>query len=244
MSKGYRKHQVDREILENLFISEKLSIRKIAVKLGIPKTSVEVLLKDAGLLIPLKGRNAKLELIGQRFGKLLVIKEDDTGFSRKIARREFYWHCQCDCGKITIVSTTALRSRHTASCGCAHYRRNKHSPLYKGFEEVTGTYINQIKHSAKARKMAFNLSPKYLWELFIKQERKCALSGITLEFPQLGTENGTASLDRIDSSKGYDEENVQWVHKAVNLMKWDFDQDEFIEWCKKIVFKNESINRL
>ena len=41
-------------------------------------------------------------------------------------------------------------------------------------------------------------------------------------------------IDRIDSSKGYVKGNVQWVHKNVNLMKGKFDQEYFIEMCKKI----------
>ncbi len=44
----------------------------------------------------------------------------------------------------------------------------------------------------------------------------------------------TASLDRIDSSKGYTKDNIQWVHKHVNLMKHKFDQKYFVDICKLI----------
>ena len=44
----------------------------------------------------------------------------------------------------------------------------------------------------------------------------------------------TASLDRIDSSKGYVIGNVQWVHKDINIMKNKFDNQYFIDMCKKI----------
>jgi hypothetical protein len=44
----------------------------------------------------------------------------------------------------------------------------------------------------------------------------------------------TASLDRIDSSKGYIKTNVQWVHKKVNKMKQDTSVDEFKHYCKLI----------
>jgi hypothetical protein len=44
----------------------------------------------------------------------------------------------------------------------------------------------------------------------------------------------TASLDRIDSSKGYIEGNLQWVHKDVNIMKMDLSQVEFIDYCVKV----------
>jgi hypothetical protein len=51
------------------------------------------------------------------------------------------------------------------------------------------------------------------------------------------TSKVTASLDRIDSSKGYVEGNVQWVHKRINIMKNDLSDSEFIEWCR-VVSKN------
>jgi len=47
-------------------------------------------------------------------------------------------------------------------------------------------------------------------------------------------ERGDASLDRIDNSKGYHLNNVQWVHKDVNRMKWIFEQDYFIKLCNKV----------
>ena len=50
--------------------------------------------------------------------------------------------------------------------------------------------------------------------------------------------NITASLDRIDSSKGYIEGNVQWVHKRVNLMKGNMSTENFIEWCNLVVKNN------
>ena len=49
----------------------------------------------------------------------------------------------------------------------------------------------------------------------------------------------TASLDRIDSSKGYILGNIQLVHRDVNRIKSDFEQDYFIKICKLISLKNE-----
>lgn len=42
------------------------------------------------------------------------------------------------------------------------------------------------------------------------------------------------SLDRIDSSKGYIPGNIQWVHKDVNSLKSNFDEEESIKWCTMI----------
>lgn len=54
----------------------------------------------------------KIDMIGKKFGKLLVLQETE-----KLNRRLAY-KCLCDCGNITIVRGEDLRSAHTTSCGC------------------------------------------------------------------------------------------------------------------------------
>lgn len=77
-----------------------------------------------------------------------------------------------------------------------------------------------------------------LWNLFEKQERKCAMTGLGLTLRGYGKPPGTASVDRIDSSKGYTKDNIQWVHKDVNKMKMDFTKEYFIEVCRLITEKH------
>ena len=82
------------------------------------------------------------------------------------------------------------------------------------------------------------MSRKEAWELFEAQDKRCALSGVPLKFStnirdQRGTQ--TASLDRIDSSKGYVLGNVQWVHKKVNIMKNVMPEVELLEWCERVL---------
>lgn len=100
---------------------------------------------------------------------------------------------------------------------------------------MPGSVYHRIKSRNKYRKsgtLKFALSKKYLWELFEAQQRKCALSGIPLDWE-------VASLDRIDSNKEYIQSNVQWVHKDINKMKFDLEQKYFIEMCELIV-KNKT----
>ncbi|MCB1713213.1 MAG: hypothetical protein KDH96_12300, partial [Candidatus Riesia sp.] len=70
--------------------------------------------------------------------------------------------------------------------------------------------------------------------LYINQEKKCALTGVSINLENKG-KNNTASLDRIDSSKGYTLDNIQWIHKIVQKIKWDLSELELIKWCQKIV---------
>ena len=96
-----------------------------------------------------------------------------------------------------------------------------------------------LRQNAKDRKLDFDLDIKYVWKLFLKQNRKCALTGETLKFStKCWSHDATASLDRIDSLKGYVKGNVQWVHKEINMMKQQYSMDMFLDWCKKIVVFN------
>lgn len=54
-----------------------------------------------------------IDLTGQRFGKLVVIKK-----SEKKAKSGSMWECQCDCGNIVTVARCGLTSGHSKSCGC------------------------------------------------------------------------------------------------------------------------------
>jgi hypothetical protein len=91
--------------------------------------------------------------------------------------------------------------------------------------------LSAIKRNAKLRNISYNLPPKYLWDLFEKQNRRCALSGRSIEFG-FGTKETTASLDRIDSLKGYIEGNVQWLH---NIAKQCMSDEKFIQMCEDVI---------
>lgn len=54
------------------------------------------------------------DLIGQRFGKLVVIEKLNK--SNKFNR--VLYKCKCDCGNEIIVPSSSLTTGHTNSCGC------------------------------------------------------------------------------------------------------------------------------
>lgn len=57
---------------------------------------------------------AKLNLINQKFDRLLVIDAAPNKNGRTA------WICKCDCGNELIVTTHSLRNGNTKSCGCLH----------------------------------------------------------------------------------------------------------------------------
>jgi len=71
--------------------------------------------------------------------------------------------------------------------------------------------------------------------LYLAQNKKCALTGLDIEFPEsCHPQNCPASIDRIDSKKPYTSDNIQLVLKMVNMMKGRYSQKEFIDICLSV----------
>lgn len=117
------------------------------------------------------------------------------------------------------------------------------SPTYV-HGEIRKNHYKNIAYSARHRSLDFQITPQYVWRLFLAQDRKCALSGVELVMDSMKTNDKrrTASLDRIDSSVGYIEGNVQWVHKSVNLQKGSMSDKDLINWCHLISQHNLPAN--
>ena len=79
-------------------------------------SQIEIGLK-AGKLTAIK-KGPKMDLTGQRFGKLTVLSEAPIHITAKGSRCR-RWVCKCDCGRTKIIEQSSLRSGATKSCGCA-----------------------------------------------------------------------------------------------------------------------------
>lgn len=181
----------------------------------------------------------KLNVINEKYGKLTIKSEHS-----KTRNGHYRYVCQCECGNIANVLLTHLRQGNTTSCGCDRSIGPSHSQ-WTGIGEMSGDYwYNHIVRSANGDKgrrkpIELSISKEYAWDLFIKQNRKCALSGVELNFPKRNGDRGyNVSMDRIDSSLGYTQGNVQWVHKDINFIKRTYNQDHFIKMCKLVTENN------
>lgn len=182
----------------------------------------------------------KIDVLNNTFGKLKVLSEHS-----KTRNGHLRYVCQCDCGKITNVLLTHLRQGTIKSCGCLKKENvGQNNKQWGGFGEISGNFWYVLKRNGEGtrgrKKLDFNITIEYIWNLFLEQKRKCKISGLDLTFPRHGKDNSyTASLDRIDSSKGYIFGNVQWVHKDINIMKNKFEQKYFINICNLISVYNK-----
>lgn len=151
--------------------------------------------------------------------------------TRSIAKHTF-WECACSCGNRVEVTSNNLQGRITTSCGCR--RVGKTNPRWSGYEDISGSFLKNLQSNAAKRGLLFEVTWSYIWDLFIRQDRQCALSGVPLAFKGKTADETTASLDRVDSTKGYIEGNLQWVHKDINRLKMGYPQDYFLDLCTKV----------
>lgn len=88
-----------------------------------------------------------------------------------------------------------------------------------------------LRHLLKHRQRSKTLGLAFLSQMYESQAGRCAVSGLemTRVFGR-GRVYTNISIDRIDSSIGYEPGNVRLVCLAVNLMKLEMDDCEFSQW--------------
>jgi len=82
---------------------------------------------------------SKIDLKGQRFGRLVVLKEVGRDKCCRVL-----WGCKCDCGNKTIVNSNSLKNGSTKSCGCLQKERSS--------EANKGKNNNRYKHGLSGTK--------------------------------------------------------------------------------------------
>jgi hypothetical protein len=219
-----KKIDITKEQVEFIYFNNNRHINKTCEELGVGKTWLNEFIIENN--IP---RKRNRDLTNEKFNKLLVIKK-----AEELVHGERAWICQCECGATRIKRTSELINYRYISCGCHIHRNGAQHPNWKGCGEIASAEYSRIRNSAAKRNMVFEPTIQDLWELFLKQERQCAISNLFLTFAPTRSrlKDQTASLDRIDSSIGYTLDNIQWIHKDINWMKQDFNQEYFIKMCQ------------
>lgn len=207
------------------------TVKDIANELSYSQRTISSKLRNAG--IPTKRRikqDLKQDITGQKFGKITVIKLEKCD-----KNNDYLWLCQCECGtEKSIIARSLLRTDSPVnSCGCT--RTNGVQWKY-----VPPFFVSGFRKNAKVRNIPFHLTVEYCDEIFKKQNGMCAISGLSLVFGRRRARSETtASIDRINSSLSYEEGNIQFVHKQVNIMKHVLSNEELITLCKQITEYNK-----
>ena len=168
---------------------------------------------------------------GHRFGRLVAVVP--VGRNRW---RNVLWRCKCDCGNLTVVSSSDIK--RTSSCGCIHSEITSERTKTHG-ESHTKLY----KIWAAMKQRCRNPNNKRYADYGGRGIDLCDRWMDYPEFAEWARQNGYKAgvdIDRRDNGRGYSPENCRFVTRTQNcrnkrdnvFLEFRGDRKTIAEWAE------------
>lgn len=131
------------------------------------------------------------------------------------------------------------KEKRCKKCNCEYAQKRRNNRTQEQFThamiESCKTKANNRCNSGRTGCGDFDIDTQFIIDLGENQNNMCVYSGRVLDW-KINSEN-KASIDRINSDKGYTKDNVQVVCQLVNQAKSDMTHDDFLTFIIELYNK-------
>lgn len=189
---------------------------------------------------------APLDLIGKKFGKLLVLERHYKNSKANKTR----FKCNCDCGNTIVVVGSSLVNGHATSCGCYRNANNKVNKLSPPGQVSYLIKYGSCKKAAFSRDLGFSLTKEQHKDLILQNCYYCGdppikynpyitLNKVGRKYPILQETIDRAwivanGIDRVNNAIGYTIENCVPCCHPCNEAKSDRSAEEYLKRCCRV----------
>lgn len=180
------------------------------------------------------------ECVCENCGKTYLKPDSEINRNIKLGRKSF---CSINCSIQYRENNNPLtekqkQNRENFKKNCTKLKGDLNSG-HKKWDEFSPfrETLRKAKMHAKQANREFSITLQDLKNQWEKQNGLCAYTGIKLVLPQYNNKpklTEQASLDRIDSTRGYVPDNIQFVCSCINLMKNTLTDLEVRQFLKQI----------
>lgn len=186
----------------------------------------------------------KIDITGNKYGRLIVIKEDGK------KGKNVLWLCKCECGNYIHVIAYNLKNGHTKSCGClaqevkskVHLSHNcSKTPLFRTWQHMLNRCrnkkINEYKNYGGR-----GISVCKEWQTSFESFRDWAISNGYSE---------NLSIDRINVNGNYEPSNCRWTNAKIQannkrnnrLLTYNNKTQTLSQWADEINISSQTIKK-
>lgn len=179
-----------------------------------------------------------IDRTGEKYGRLTVIARSENIGKRRIVA----WLCRCECGRPVIVTSSALETGNTRSCGCLVSDMLAQNNRKRRTHGMKNTRVYVIWHSMheRCRVKSQTSYKRYggrgitVCDRWSKFENFLADMGLP--------PSNKHQLDRIDPNGHYEPGNCRWAtprqqqnNRRNNVvLSWSGEQRTVTEWARYI----------
>lgn len=166
--------------------------------------------------------------------------------NKKAQKRKSEIDRQLKRGRTNFYCSRECSAKHSATEHLKKWHGKYNNNLKKGSEKDEYSdfrwYMKVIRKSSKERNHTYNVDCSYLKQIWEQQNGICPITNRKLELRTHSYTNMkhpySASLDRIDNTKGYVKDNVRFVSLIFNYARNTFSDNEVIDFCKAVIEHN------